>query len=228
MNFPNYAVLIPAYNAQETIGELIDQLQQIQNKPSSIIVINDGSVDKTSEIIRSKNVMFSDNPKNIGKGGALKKGFEIFSSETRAEYVLCLDADLQHPPKSIQSFLKKVTEEKPLVIIGKREFKIGQMPFLRYLSNTITSFILSKISKQEIKDSQCGFRLISRKVLNRIQMSENGFQFESEFILKCAREKINISFVNIPTIYNNNGSNISHLIDTYKFVRLILKEIYYK
>lgn len=228
MNFPTYTVLIPAYNAQKTIGKLIDQLFQIPNRPDSIIVINDSSVDKTSEIARTKKVIVYDFNKNSGKGNALKKGFEIFLSETKSQYVLCMDADLQHPPASIKSFLEKAQKEDASIVIGNRNFIIGQMPFLRYLSNTMTSIILSKISKQKIQDSQCGFRLIKREVLDTLKMNEGGFQFESEFILKCAREKIKIHFVNIPTIYNNNGSNISHFKDTYRFVRLISKEIYKK
>ena len=100
------------------------------------------------------------------------------------------------------------------------------MPILRYLSNTLTSFIISKITGQDIKDSQCGFRLIKKDVLDTINISENGFQFESEFILMCARKNIKMFFVNIPTVYNDSSSNISHFRDTYKFVRLIIREIF--
>ncbi len=228
MNLPSYSVLIPAYNAQDTIGELIEQLHKVSINPDSIIIINDGSTDKTSEIVKSKNTIMFDLKNNSGKGSALKRGFDIFLTKTDSRYVLCMDADLQHPTSSIESFLERAEQENCSIVIGNRKFIIGQMPFLRYLSNTITSFILSKITGQKIKDSQCGFRLIKREVLNNFEMKENGFQFESEFILNCARENLQIGFVNIPTIYNHYGSNINHFKDTYKFTHLIIKEIYKK
>ncbi|KAA3617466.1 MAG: glycosyltransferase family 2 protein [Calditrichaeota bacterium] len=226
MSLPSYSILIPAYNSQSSIGELIDQIIKIENKPDAIIVVNDGSKDNTSEIANSKNVIVYDSIKNYGKGNALKKGFEIFISKTESDYVLCMDADLQHEPASINSFLKKTTNNAKPVVVGKRDFKIGQMPFLRYLSNTFTSAILSKISGQNIEDSQCGFRLIKRDIIKQVKTKENGFQFESEFLIECAKKKIEINFVSIPTIYNNSASNISHIKDTFKFTQLILKEIF--
>ncbi len=225
MNLPSFSVIIPAFNAQDTIGALLEQLKKKSPAAEVIFVINDGSTDKTSQIAKSMDVRVLDLAGNMGKGHALKKGIELFLTETESDYVLFMDADLQHPPISIKSFLDKANNDDSLVLIGKRTFKIGQMPFLRYLSNKITSFILSKITHQNIKDSQCGFRLIKRDILKSINVEEEGFQYESAFILNCARENIQIDFVNIPTIYNNNGSSISHFDDTYKFCKLIFKEI---
>jgi glycosyltransferase involved in cell wall biosynthesis len=226
MNLPSFSVIIPAFNAQDTIGALLGQLKKKSPAAAEVIfVINDGSTDKTSQIAKSMGVRVLDLTVNKGKGHALRKGIELFLTETESDYVLFMDADLQHPPSSIKSFLDKANNTDSLVLIGKRTFKIGQMPFLRYLSNKITSFILSKITHQNIKDSQCGFRLIKRDTLKNINVDEEGFQYESAFILKCARENIQIDFANIPTIYNNYGSSISHFDDTYKFCKLIFKEI---
>ena len=98
------------------------------------------------------------------------------------------------------------------------------MPFLRVISNRTTSALLSMLTRQKIKDSQCGFRLIQRRVLEDIKLNENGFQLESEFIIEAVKKGYAISFVPIPTIYNQEESNINHLGDTFRFIRLFIKE----
>jgi len=228
MNFPSYSVLIPAFNAEKSIGELLRQLQNIKNKPSHSIVIDDGSSDNTYAISSQYNAHVIKFDKNYGKGLALQKGFEIFKQISSDPYLICLDADLQHPTGSIEKFLEKARDEKSPVIIGKREIRIGKMPFLRYLSNKITSYILSGITEQNIQDSQCGFRLISRDIMNDTIFKENGFQFESEFIIRCAEKNIPIKFVDIPTIYNSHHSSINHVGDTIRFIKLVIREIFKK
>lgn len=228
MKFPSYTVIIPAYNAENTIGDLITQLKGLINPPAHIFVIDDGSSDNTKQIVEKSNTYVIRFKKNRGKGIALQKGFELFTNQTTDEYLICMDADLQHTPHSIELFLERAQQSGTALVIGKREIKIGKMPFMRYLSNTITSYILSHLTGQSIKDSQCGFRLIPRNTIKDICFKENGFQFESEFILRCSEEKVPIEFVKIPTIYNKHGSSINHVGDTIRFIKLVLREIFIK
>ena len=208
------------------MGDLLTQLKEIENPPANIIVIDDGSSDSTKLIAEKNSISVHRFERNSGKGIALQKGFEIFTKKTSDPYVICMDADLQHTPLSIEFFLEKALKSGNSLIIGKREIEIGKMPFMRYLSNTITSFVLSRLTGQRIKDSQCGFRLIPRNILKDICFKENGFQFESEFILRCSEEKVPIKFVTIPTIYNSHGSSINHIGDTYRFIKLVLREVF--
>jgi glycosyltransferase involved in cell wall biosynthesis len=228
MAFPSYTVLIPAFNAQSSIVQLLDQLKKVENPPAHIFVIDDGSKDETQSLALKKGAVVFRFNENSGKGGALQKGFELFKDQTTDDYLICIDADLQHTPAAIPSFLYKATELKQALIIGCREIKINRMPFLRFLSNRITSMILSRLTGLNIKDSQCGFRLIPRNILKENCFKENGFQFESEFILWCAKEKVPVEFVDIPTIYNSHGSSINHIGDTYKFIKLVIREVFKK
>lgn len=221
-----YSVLIPAYNAEKTIKTLLLELDKLDNKPSEVIVVDDGSYDLTHSIAQKHGSIVESLPVNSGKGKALKKGFEIFLDKLNTGTLICMDADLQHSPTSIDEFLNKSELVGESVIIGKRDINLKNMPLLRFLSNKITSFILGKLSGLQIPDSQCGYRLIPRNILMKFNCSENGFQLESEFILRCAEQKIPIEFVEIPTIYAKNGSHIRHVSDTYKFVRLVLKEMF--
>ena len=100
-----YDVLIPAYNAERTISELISQLESLNHPSSTIIVVDDGSDDKTAQICEKHNVRLIRNIDNRGKGYVLKVGFRAFLEDSTEDYLLCLDADLQHPVSSIPDFL---------------------------------------------------------------------------------------------------------------------------
>jgi len=220
-----YDVLIPAYNAEKTISELLSQLSTLNQPPQNIIVVDDGSEDKTAQICENHNVRLIRNFKNRGKGDVLKVGFRAFLNDSSSEYLLCLDADLQHPVSSIPDFLATAMDKKSKFVLGVREDRLKSMPGHRVLSNLLTSQMISWFSGQNIADSQCGFRLIHKDVLKIVQLRENGYQLESEMILESAKAGFYIDCVSIPTIYNNEKSYIANFSDTYRFTRLILREI---
>jgi glycosyltransferase involved in cell wall biosynthesis len=217
-----YNILIPAYNASETIEELINQLFKLGIKPENIIIVNDGSLDETSSIAKDLNVNVIDLQQNMGKGAALIKGFDYFLQNTKADFLICMDADLQHPVNSIPDFLQKNTK----FVIGNRKKSLKTMPFHRILSNVITSKILSFVIGQKILDSQCGYRMIHRDVICNIELKEKGFQLESEIVVETAKMNVKIDFVDIPTIYNQSNSNINNVKDTIRFVRYVTKEMF--
>ncbi len=219
-----YTLLIPAYNAGQTISKLLSQIDSIGEKPQKIIVVDDGSQDDTSTICQDHDVEILSHEKNKGKGRALKTGFEALLGQEDSDYLLCMDADLQHPVASIPDFLQKAGSGSRF-IIGSRDRSLKAMPPHRILSNTITSFILSIITGQRIEDSQCGYRMVHRDVINKLQLNEDGYQLESEMLLEAARNDIKIDFIPIPTIYNDEKSHMGNFSDTIKFIRLIFKYI---
>ncbi len=216
----SYDVLIPAYNAQKTLPVLLQQIRHLEYPPQHIFVVNDGSADQTAQAAADGAVTLLNNPVNRGKGYALRQGFKIFLEQSGARYLLCMDADLQHPPAAAPGFLLQA-EEGADVVIGWRKRSPRQMPLMRIFSNTMTSAILSFLLPQKIHDSQCGYRLIERSVLQDIQLSEDGFQLETEFIIESVQRGHTIRFVPIPTIYNQQDSYINHLGDTLRFIKLV-------
>ena len=216
-----YNILIPAYNASQTIADLISQLFQLDIKPQNIIVVNDGSTDETSSIAKGLKVNVVDLQQNQGKGAALLKGFEFFLQNSKADFLICMDADLQHPVKSIHDFLQNDSQ----FVVGDRNKSLKTMPFHRILSNVMTSKILSFVTGQKILDSQCGYRMIHRDVISKLELKEKGFQLESEMVVEAAKMNVKIDFVDIPTIYNQSSSNISNVKDTLRFIRYIIKEL---
>jgi len=220
-----YAILIPAYNAERTLPELIDELLMLPVLPVKIVVVDDGSVDNTAGVAAiDQRVLVKTLHKNQGKGSALKAGFDLILQHYNVEYILCMDADLQHPASSVPDFLAGAADGKSRFVIGNRLKKPGVMPVHRILSNSITSWLISRVTGQEIKDSQCGYRLVHRDVVTGLALHENGFQLESEMIIRAAQTGYRIDFIDIPTIYYANSSHISNLQDTMRFIRLIFRE----
>jgi len=227
MNKPiiKYDVLIPAYNAEKTISELLLQISALQQPPENIIVVDDGSEDKTAQICENHDVRLIRNFENRGKGYVLKVGFRAFLSDSSADYLLCLDADLQHPVSSIPDFLTTAHKNHSNFVLGVRKDRLKSMPGHRVLSNLLTSQIISWFTGQNIADSQCGFRMIHRDVLATVNLRENGYQLESEMLLECAKEGFTIDCVSIPTIYSEEESHIANFSDSYRFTRLIFSEL---
>jgi hypothetical protein len=135
-----------------------------------------------------------------------------------------MDADGQHALADIPSLIGEI-KKVPLagIIIGKRAMKPGVMPPARILSNKITSFILTRYAHQPILDSQCGYRLYNSSFLQAITIEYNRFEMESEVILKAAHLKYPIRFVEVQTLYLDQTSHISHILDTFRWVRAVLK-----
>lgn len=216
-------VVIPAYFAENSLRLLLPKV--LEYVPSSkIIVVNDGSTDNTDQICQEKNILVLKHESNKGKGAALRTAFQHVKKLDGIEAIITLDADGQHDPKNINTFIEKFRENPEVsMIIGSRKRELGSMPALRIFSNSVTSFILTKITKQKIMDSQCGYRLYSSKFIQNISINYNGFEMESEVIFKASFLNMPIIFTTISTIYESKQSHISHLRDTYRWVKMVLK-----
>ncbi len=215
--------IIPAYNAERTIGILIERVKKFIPL-KDIIVVDDGSNDMTSKIAFDRGVNVLKHDENYGKGKALKTGFE-FARSNNYDAVLTLDADLQHDPDEIPKFIDKLNEGFDIVI-GNRMRNLKSMPIERIFSNKITSFLISLRTGRKIPDSQCGFRLIKRAVIEKISAKSDGFGFESEFLIKALLAGFKVGFVEIKTIYNGERSYIKHFGDTFKFIAIYTRSLW--
>jgi len=215
---PFVAAVIPFYNPENIFRKVIEDTLPYVEK---LILVNDGSTQKINDlIVTDSKINLLEFEKNMGKGAALKRGINealTFGSK----FIITLDSDYQHEPRFIPLFLKALESSK--FVIGKRNISFKQMPFMRVLSNTITSKVLSLKTKQKILDSQSGFRAFDASILPDILPATNGFEAESEMILLAAIKGIRISFVDISTRYDNQKSSIKALDVILKFIKVILK-----
>jgi hypothetical protein len=139
-----------------------------------------------------------------------------------------MDADLQHAPEKIIDFIETKEIKNADMVLGKRQFRLGKMPFIRILSNLITSHLISWRCRKKIHDSQCGFRLMDIDGLKIEDYGYDGFQFESEFLIKTLDNNYRYTEVEIPTLYTNEKSSINHVYDTLKFIKLYLHSFFWK
>ncbi|MBI3580211.1 MAG: glycosyltransferase family 2 protein [Ignavibacteriales bacterium] len=217
------AILVPAYNAAATVKVLIPKLLAYVNS-SQIIVVDDGSSDDTFAIAKANGAAVLRHERNQGKGAALKTGFEFVRSSAQFDAVVTLDADLQHCPEDLPAFLEARIRTRANMIIGYRARLGTAMPVSRILSNSITSALVSARTGAFIKDSQCGYRLLGREVLENIMIESNGYEAETEFLIKAARKGFSIQFVPIQTVYNGERSYMTHWHTTKRFIQVLMKE----
>jgi glycosyltransferase involved in cell wall biosynthesis len=174
-------VLIPAFNAGKSVGDVIRASKEIVR---DVVVINDGSRDDTAAVARALEAEVIDHPQNRGKGAALKTGF-AHAIKNGYDVVVTLDADGQHLPREIPKFLKSREETKADLIIGGRSHLFGEMLPRRRLANRFSAWSIAKASKTGITDSQSGFRLYSANLLRNVRLRTDGFDLESEVIVRA-------------------------------------------
>ena len=215
-------VLIPAYNAGKYLKELTARIKALDH-PLDILIINDGSTDNTNEIIQNLDVFSLVNDPNRGKGYTLKRGCD-WAVEHGYEYVITIDADLQHLPEEIPRFLNN--GHKADVIIGTRDIRLEVMPPHRWLTNNLTSLIISVFSGARVRDSQSGYRMLATKILRMVDVESVKYDYESEILFQVGALNSAIGEVPISTVYEGSHSYINPLVDTGRFIRQIWKRIW--
>ena len=214
-------IVIPGYNIGGQLRSVLSKcLHHVSRK--HIYVVDDGSTDRTVEIAKEEKVVVHRHSSNLGKGAALKSGFQLALSDG-LEGVVTIDGDGQHDPDFIPSFLSVMQETGCDFVMGVRPFRICEISTDRILSNRLSSLIVSLIVGRPIYDSQCGFRLIQRKVIEDITLDTNHFETETELLVKAMRHGFRVGFCPISVVHTAYKSRIRRLPDTIRFCRLILK-----
>ena len=175
--FPNLkvGVVIPAYNEELNIGKTLEQIPKNISDQLNVIVIDDGSVDNTSEVVNHYNVTLLKHPENRGNGAATTTGL-IYCKNNNYDIAVILDADGQHNPKDISNFIKPILEDSIDFVIGNRfKYYYDMEPKRKLCSKLMTAFYFLLLRKK-ISDPTNGYRALSSKLINNIG-------FESEYSL---------------------------------------------
>lgn len=218
-----FAVVIPAYNAANTIGQLIDGLTRFTSS-ENIFVVDDGSTDETSSVARSRGVWILIHNFRKGKGRSLNDGINK-AINMGFDIIVTMDSDLQHDPFDLPRMIDAIEEFD--IVVGKRNVSRSEMPLHRWLSNWLTSSLISLRVGKQVEDSQCGFRVFKARVFNRVNSKCANYDYESDILLKAGLNGFSIGFVPIKTIYNDSKSNI-HIIDIFRFIVVFTKSFFYR
>ncbi|MDR0307743.1 MAG: glycosyltransferase family 2 protein [Chitinispirillales bacterium] len=216
-------ILIPSYKSVDPLKRFINTLLESIPK-DHIFVVDDASGDGTYEMCEDIGIECLRHKKNRGKGAALKTGFSHLLKTKNTRWILTMDADGQHAPSDINLFLKEARLYPSTgICIGARLMRLGIMPAARICSNRLTSAIMTLLAGKPIKDSQCGYRMYSAGLINSISIEYDRFEMESEVILKAAAKNFPVRFVPVQTLYLKGPSHISHLLDTLRWVRAVVR-----
>ena len=210
--------LLPAYNEEAHLGQV---LEAVRRQIPDVLVVDDGSKDRTAAIAREAGVELLSRGYNCGKGQSLKDGYS-WALAHGFDAVIMLDSDGQHDPACIRDFIAKFHETRAPLIIGARDYR--EIPLRRRIPNMIGKVLFSAAVGQSIPDNQSGYRMLDRKLMERMLASkESGYHFEVEMIAICIAEEWKIEWVPIPTIYGDEVSKQNPFDQIFGFPKVCLK-----
>jgi len=220
MSESNIFIVIPTYNEVKTIGSIVNHLRQ---RDFRVVVIDDGSKDKTIIEANKFGAELILHTKNAGKGRCIREGLE-YALENNCDAAITMDGDGQHNLDDIDKFIEEYKKSGADLILGNRLHNPKKMPFIRRCTNLCMSFMISFLITEKVNDTQCGYRLISRKGIEKIKLNTTKYEIESEMIVEAKRRGLKMSSINIDSIYEGEISQINPFLDTVRFVKFIINE----
>lgn len=218
------SVVIPVFNEEHTIGDIISRLKAALKKIYSnyeIIVIDDHSNDKSAEISKSQNVKVYSLKHHMGKGYALRVGF----SKAKGETITTIDSDGSHLPEELPLLLLPVLRDQADLVIGSRF--LGKKPVGGKRFNAAGVRIFNQLGKiltgAVVSDSQSGYRVMKRDVLESMNLNSLGYEIESEMLVKAALRGFRIKEVPITFEQRTYGrSSLDPIIDGFRILMSII------
>ncbi len=200
--------IIPAYNEELTIDDVIKITSKFVD---NVIVINDGSTDRTSEISENAGATVIDNIVNRGLGKTIQRGYEE-ALKRDADIVVQIDADGQYDPEEIPKLIKPILENRADLVLGSRLENLKyEMPWIKRNGNKAFSWLLRQLTGADIKDGQTGFRATRKDVFETIEL-DGDFTYTQEMIVKASKEGWRIA--NVPINFYQRSSGESRLISS--------------
>ena len=203
--------VLPAYNEEVSIGSVVLQSKKFVDQ---IIVIDDGSNDNTGEVAKIAGAEVIRHYRNMGKGAALKTGFDAALQEEPG-IIITMDTDGQHKPAEIPKLIAPILAGEVDIVIGSRYMNGNgkNTPAYRRVGQTVLDKATNLNSGIKITDTQSGFRAFSAYVVSAFNFSQQGFGIESEMLKDAAKANLSIKEVEIGIRYDVNCSTenpISH------------------
>lgn len=214
-------VLIPVYNGEKNISRVVST---VLSRGYAVLVVDDGSTDSTPQKIRELGVPAIFSTVNGGKGASIQRGLERLRESSYRAAIL-LDADGQHPIEESERFMAALDGGADLVV-GDRMTDAKRMPFIRAATNRFMSWLISSVAGQKVADTQCGYRALSRKAIEKIRLKAERFETESEMIFSASDAGLRITSVPVSCVYGDEVSHIHPLRDTARFFRFLFRYVF--
>ena len=223
---PRIAVLIPAYNEGLTIGSVV---LQARKHADMVLVVNDGSKDRTSEIARGAGAKVIDRWENGGKASALRAGFDELKRHD-LDIVVMMDGDGQHDVGDISALIAPLLEDEADLVIGSRFLNPDNLiPLYRQVGQQVLNIMTNIGLSEKITDTQSGLRAFNRKTLLNMDFMSEGYAVEQDMLLHCSDKGLRIAEVPISVRYDvPNGHKQGSLSMGIRLFRSIISTLGYK
>ncbi len=203
------AIIIPVYNHEQRIAEVVHQALLLA---LPIFVVNDGSIDRTAEILKNiEGITVLNHPVNRGKGAALWTGFAAARAQG-CDWAVTLDGDGQHRPSDAKALLAAVVEGKRCIVVGRRQgmAESEHVPWTSRFGRGFSNFWVWVSGGPAIQDSQSGFRLYPLPEILELEVRARRYQFEVEVLVRAKQSGIPTIEVPVSVVYQPRGERVSH------------------
>jgi glycosyltransferase involved in cell wall biosynthesis len=221
----NLTIVIPAYNEEKKIANVLDSIPD--KIRSNVIVVNDGSKDKTEEIVKKFNVRLISHKVNKGYGAAIKTGFNE-ALKNKPDVIITFDADAQHYASDLNEILKPIKNSQADIVIGSRflDKENSNIPYYRRLGISFITYLINFLLKTNITDAQSGFRAYKREILRNIQIKETNMSASLEILFNLP-DHTRVKEIPIKCDYSNTQHSTNPISHGLQLVRTIIK-LYFK
>jgi glycosyltransferase involved in cell wall biosynthesis len=218
----NVLIIIPAYNEQETIYNTVTALKETTD--FDYVVVNDGSKDRTSQILKENGFNHLDLPMNLGIGGAMQTGYK-YALRQGYEYAIQLDADGQHDPRDLNNLVREIKQDRYDMVIGSRFVEKSGYKGSRMRRFGIFYFymLIRLFTGLKVTDPTSGYRVVNRKVIGEFAHHYPIDYPEVEVIFSLARKKYRIKEIKVEMKDRQGGSSsITSLRSIYYMAKVTL------
>ena len=203
-------IIIPAFNESGRVGKVVNAVRQLGY--NNILVVDDGSLDNTGIEAKNLGATVVKHVLNRGAGAATQTGLMYVREKTDFEAVVTLDGDTQHEPRDLDHLISAHFEQNADMTIGNRFInKENNIPIWPRVFNGFANIITTILCMRKVTDSQSGLKVMSPKLLKKVTIENDGYEFCSELLIKAHHEKLNIINVSAKVYYTtelqNKGQN---------------------
>ncbi len=201
---PVIIVGMPAYNEENYVGSVVLQARQFADE---VVVVDDGSSDRTAQVARLAGATVVQHRKNSGYGATVQTVLAE-AKKRNPDVLVLLDADGQHNPEEISSLAGTIFAGSD-VAVGSRKLKSEDIPAYRKLGQNVISYFTRVLSRSTLSDTESGFRAFSRRALNVLEPKEQGMAISAETISEATAKGLKVAEVPVSAIYTGDGSTLN-------------------